>query len=237
MSVSPGILALGKGKIHRDACHNAEGGSTLTIGGCIRVRVIRLLPGRFPRTPLPGPERKGPFIRLWLSRCATGISGLTGSPLLRPGMLLASLADLTGSRPGDGGFHARAFSGSVTGAAASRSTMNITTGLGSGVASATVAGRPSRSFRCFLSLTRITAYWLAVRRSADTAWSSALGKRRFPRSKLPIGCLILPRSAAGRAAWTALNRQIPFCAEHPPAWFTGWRVAIRRIPMLGCCRG
>jgi hypothetical protein len=93
--------------------------------------------------------------------------------------------------------------------------------LGSGAASATVAGRPSPSFHCFLSLTRTTAYWLAVRRSVDTGWSSAPGKRRCPRSKIPIGCRILPRSAAGRAAWTALNRQLPFCAELSPAWFSG----------------
>ena len=95
---------------------------------------------------------------------------------------------------------------SATVAAASRRTMNITTGLGSDAAFATVAGRPSPSFRCFLSLTRTTACWLAVRRSGDTGWSSAPGKRRCPRSKIPIGCPILPRSAAGSSG---LDRSQP----------------------------
>ena len=45
--------------------------------------------------------------------------------------------------------------------------MSITTGLGSGAVAATVAGRPSPSCRCFLSLTRTTACWLAVRRCGD----------------------------------------------------------------------
>ena len=126
---------------------------------------------------------------------------------------------------------------SATGTAASRHTMNITTGLESGAASATVAERPSLSFRCFLSLTRTTACWLAVRRSGDTLWITAPGKMRRPLSKIPIGCPIPPLSAAGRAAWTTLNRQLHFCAKRSSAWFTGWRVAIRPIPRLGCGRG
>ena len=118
---------------------------------------------------------------------------------------------------------------SATGAAASRHTMNITTGLGSGAASAPVAGRPSPSFRCFLSLTRTTACWLAVRRSGDTGWSSAPGKRRCPRSKIPIGYPIPPRSAAGRAAWTAPIRRLLFCAKRLPAPLIGWGPPIPKL--------
>ena len=81
--------------------------------------------------------------------------------------------------------------------AASRRTMSITTGSKSGAVAATVAGRPSPSSRCFLSLTPITACWLDVRRCGDASWSTAPGKRRCPRSKTLIACPTPPPSAAG----------------------------------------
>jgi hypothetical protein len=128
---------------------------------------------------------------------------------------------------------ANAIRSSVTDAAASRRTMNITTGLRSGAASATVAGRPSPSCPCFLFPTRITVCWLAFRRCGDACWNTALGKRRRPRSRIPIGRPIPPPSAAGRAAWTALNRQLPFCAKRLPAWLMGWGAPISPIPRRG----
>ena len=60
-------------------------------------------------------------------------------------------------------------------------------------------------------------------------WSSAPGKRL-------LKCPILPCSAAGRAAWIAPNRLLPFCAELSPAWPAGWGATLRRIPKLGRCR-
>jgi len=56
---------------------------------------------------------------------------------------------------------------SVTVAAASRHTMNTTTGLGSDGGFASVVGGPSPSSRCSLFHIPITACWLALRRSGD----------------------------------------------------------------------
>ena len=76
---------------------------------------------------------------------------------------------------GDARF-ANAIRSSATVAAASRRTMNITTGLGSDAAFALVAGRPSPSFPCSLSPTRTTVCWLALRRSADTFGALLVGR-------------------------------------------------------------
>ncbi len=122
-------------------------------------------------------------------------------------------------------------------AAASRPMMSITTGLASVAVTAPVAGRPSPSCRGFRSLTRITACWLAVRRCGGALWSTAPGKRQRLRSKTLTVCPIPPRSAAGRAAWTAPNRPFPFSAKRSPAWLTGWRAVIRPITKLGLCLG
>jgi hypothetical protein len=58
---------------------------------------------------------------------------------------------------------------SATAAAASRRTMSIMTGSRSVAVAARIAERPSLSCRCFLSLTRITACWHAVRHCGG-AW-------------------------------------------------------------------
>jgi hypothetical protein len=67
--------------------------------------------------------------------------------------------------------------------------------------------------------------------------SIAPGKRRRPRSKIPIACPIPLRSAAGQAAWTPPNRLAPFSAKRSLAWLTGWRAAIKPTPRLDGCRG
>jgi hypothetical protein len=122
---------------------------------------------------------------------------------------------------------------SVTDAVASRRTTNTTTRLASGAAAAPVAGRPSPSCRVFHSPTRSTACWLAVRRCGGALWSTAPGNRPRLRSKTLTACLIPPRSAAGRAAWTAPNQPFPSSAKHSPAWLTGWCLVIRPITKLG----
>ena len=93
---------------------------------------------------------------------------------------LTGLATARTSCCGDARF-ANGIPSLATVAAASRRTMNITTGLGFDAAFALVAGRPSPCFPCSLPPTRTTACWLALRRSADTLWSTARGKRRRPR--------------------------------------------------------
>jgi len=86
------------------------------------------------------------------------------------------------------------------GAAASRRTINITTGLGSGAATALGATRPSLSSRRFLCLTRTIACWLVAKPCGGALRSTALGKRRRLRSKTRIACPTPPRSAAGPRA-------------------------------------
>ena len=110
---------------------------------------------------------------------------------------------------------------SATDAAASRRTMNITTGLAFVVVAAPVAGKPSPSFHCFLSLTPITACWLVARHCGGALRSIAPGKRQCLRSKILIACPILPHFAAGPTDWTAPNRLFPFSAKRSPAWLTG----------------
>jgi hypothetical protein len=122
---------------------------------------------------------------------------------------------------------------SATGAAASRPTMSIMTGLGSGAVAAPIVGRPSPSCRCFRSLTATTACWLVARPCDGALWSTAPGKRRRPRSKTPIVCPIPPHSAAGLATWTPPSQLVPFYAKRSPASLVGWRAGIRPIPGLG----
>ena len=123
-------------------------------------------------------------------------------------------------------------------AAASRRTMSITTGLTSGAAVAPVVGRPSPSCRAFRSLTRTTVCGRAVRHCGGVLWNIAPGKRPRLRSGTRIVCLIPPRSAAGRAVWTPLNRLSLFSAKRSPAPLTGcWRVVILPITKLGLCLG
>jgi hypothetical protein len=69
----------------------------------------------------------------------------------------------------------------ATVAAASRRTMNITTGLGSDAGFVLVAGRPSPCFPRSLCPTPTTACWLAARRYGGVWRSTVLGKRRRPR--------------------------------------------------------
>jgi hypothetical protein len=94
----------------------------------------------------------------------------------------------------------RAIQSSAMGAAASRRTINITTGLGSGAATVLVATRPSLSSRPFLSLTRTIACWLVAKPCGGALRSIALGKRRRLRSKTRIACPTPPQSGAGPRA-------------------------------------
>jgi hypothetical protein len=126
---------------------------------------------------------------------------------------------------------------SATDVASSRRTMNTTTGSASVVVAAPVAGGPSPSSRCFLSLTRTTVCWRAVGHCGGALWNTALGKRPRLRSKTLIAYLILPHFAAGPTDWTAPNRHFPFSTKRSPAWLTGWRLVIRPITKLGLCLG
>ena len=126
-----------------------------------------------------------------------------------------------------------AIQSSAMGAAASRRTINITTGLGSGAVTALGATRPSLSSRRFLCLTRTIACWL-VAKPCGGAWrSTALGKRRRLRSKTPIAYPTPPRSAAGPRAWTPLQQPVPFYAKRSLASLIGCHAAIRPILGLG----
>src|ERR1035437_499235 len=69
----------------------------------------------------------------------------------------------------------------VTAGAASRPTTSITTGFGSIVADAPIAGRPSPSFRCSLFLTHISVCWRAARHCYYALWSIVRGRRHRPR--------------------------------------------------------
>ena len=106
---------------------------------------------------------------------------------------------------------------SVMAGGANRRTTSITIGSGFAAAVAEAAGRRSHSFRCSLSLTRITAFWHAARRCCDALWSSAHGRRHCPSSRILIGCRIRPLSGDGRADWTVLIRRLPFSARLFPA--------------------
>ena len=106
---------------------------------------------------------------------------------------------------------------SATDAASNRRTMNTTTGSGSVAVAAPVAGKPSPSFHCFLSLTPITACRLVARHCGGALRSIAPGKRQCLRSKILIACLILPHFAAGPTDWTALSQPFLFFAKRSPA--------------------
>ena len=149
---------------------------------------------------------------------------------------LAGPGSATRSSCGDA-LHVNGIRSSATDAAASRRTMSITIGLGSVGVVAWVAERPSLSFRCSLSRTRITACWRAVMRCGGALWSTAAGKRRHPRSETVIVCPIPPLSAGGRAAWIPPNWPSPSCAKCWPAWLTGGRGVPGPIPKLGFCLG
>ena len=110
---------------------------------------------------------------------------------------------------------------SVTVVAASRRTTRTTTGSGFIAAVASIAGRPSLSFRRSLFHTRITACLRASRRCCCVSWSTARGKWHYPSFKILIGCLIRPPSVAGGVTWTVLNWCPPFSARPLPAWLTG----------------
>ena len=100
--------------------------------------------------------------------------------------------------------------------------------------------RPTETGRMakFYSLTRTTVCWRAIRHCGGALWNTAPGKRPRLRSGTRIVCLIPPRSAAGRAVWTPLNRLSLFSAKRSPAPLTGcWRVVILPITKLGLCLG
>jgi hypothetical protein len=96
--------------------------------------------------------------------------------------------------------------------------------LASVAVAAQFAGRPSLSSQCFLSLTRITACWRGVRHCDGALWNTALGKTRCLHSKTLTACPMLLPSAAGRAAWIALNWLFRSCAKRWLALLTGWGV-------------
>jgi len=132
---------------------------------------------------------------------------------------------------------AKSIRSSATDAAASRRTMNTTTGLTSVAVAAPVAGKPSPFSRFFLRLIRITVCWRAVRLCGGALWSTAPGKRHHRCSRTLTVCLILPHFAAGPTAWTVPNRHFPFSTKRSPAWLTGWHTAIPPITKLGLCLG
>ena len=123
---------------------------------------------------------------------------------------------------------------SATAAAASRRTMSIMIGLVSVAVAAQFAGRPSLSSHCFLSLIRITACWRAVRHCDGALWNTAPGKTRCLHSKTRTACPMLLQSAAGQAAWIALNWLFRSYAKPWLVLLTGWRV-VPSITRLGCC--
>jgi hypothetical protein len=55
-------------------------------------------------------------------------------------------------------------------------------------------------------------------------WNTARGKTRCLHSKTLTACPMLLPSAAGRAAWIALNWLFRSCAKRWLALLTGWRV-------------
>ena len=114
----------------------------------------------------------------------------------------------------------------VTVVAASRLMTSTTTGSGFIADAASIAGRPSLSFRRSLFRTRITACLRVSRRCCCVSWNTARGKWHCPSFKILIGCLIRPPSVAGRVAWTVLNWFLPFSTRPSLAWFTGWRAVI-----------
>ena len=124
---------------------------------------------------------------------------------------------------------------SATDAAASKRMMNTTIGSGFGAVAVPVAERPSPSYRCFLSLTRSTACWFAVRHCVGDLWSTAPGKKRLLHSKTLTACPIPLRSVAGPTDWTAPNRLFPFSVKHSRVSLTGWRAVIRPITKLSLC--
>jgi hypothetical protein len=69
----------------------------------------------------------------------------------------------------------------ATDATASKRMMSITIGLTFVAAAAPVAREPLPSCRCFLSLTRTTVCWRAVRHCGGAWWSTAPGKRQLDR--------------------------------------------------------
>src|SRR5207237_351076 len=89
-----------------------------------------------------------------------------------------------------------------------------------------VARRLLLSSRRFPFLTPTTACWLAARHCSGALWSTTPGKKQRLGSKTRIACPIPPRSAAGLAAWTPLNLQLPFCAKRSP----GSRIGATRPP-------
>ncbi len=133
--------------------------------------------------------------------------------------------------------HVKWIRSSATDAAASKRMMSITIGLTFVAAAAPVAREPLPSCRRFLSLTRTTVCWRAVRHCGGAWWSTAPGKRQRLRSQILIACPILLHFAAGPTAWTAPNRHFPFSTKRSPAWLTCWRVAIPPITKLGLCLG
>ncbi len=125
----------------------------------------------------------------------------------------------------------------ATGVAASRRTMSITTGSGFAGAAAEAAGRHSPSFRCSLFLTRSTACWPAVRHCDSASQSSVRGRRRCRSSRMPIGCLIPPRFAAGRAVRIVPNQRLLFVARSSPTSLICCLAAVRFLTKRGRCPG
>ncbi len=125
----------------------------------------------------------------------------------------------------------------ATGVAASRRTTSITTGYGSIVAAVAAVGRRSLSFRYSLFLTRSSACWPAVRHCDSASQSSVRGRRHCPSSRMPIGCLIPPRFAAGRAVRIVPSQSFPFSARPSPASLTGCLAGVRFLIRPGRCPG
>ena len=155
------------------------------------------------------------------------------SHFLRCRTSLKLIGPETATRSCGDALHVNGIRSSATAAAASRRTMSITIGLASVAVAARFAGRPSLSYHCFLSLTRITVYWRAVRHCDGALWNTAPGKKRCLHSKTLTACPMHLQSAAGRSAWTALDWLFRFCAKRWLALLTCCRVAV--IMKLGFC--
>ena len=146
------------------------------------------------------------------------------SHFLRYRASLKLIGPETATRSCGDALHVNGIRSSATAAAASRRTTSIAIGLASVAVAAQFAVRPSLSSQCFLSHTRITACWRGVRHCDGALWNTALGKTRCLHSKTLTACPMLLPSAAGRAAWIALNWLFPSCAKHWLALLTGWGV-------------
>jgi len=139
---------------------------------------------------------------------------------------LKQIGPETATRPSCGDARlVNAIRSSATGAAAGRRTTSIMIGLRSVAVAALVAGRPSLSSRCFLSITRITACWRAVMRCGGALWSTAPGEEAAPPRSiapqqraihLPLGKRKTERMVPGDSLVCELVQRLAFFRSLDP---------------------